>query len=65
VTPNRELVRRFLSNYFDLLLKVGMIKWHKNVCFDMLLFDKFVHILLVVDFIAFAANMLLNYTIDK
>ena len=31
----------------------------------MLLFDKFVHILLVVDFIAFAANMLLNYTIDK
>ena len=37
----------------------------ENVCFDMLLFDKFVRMLLVVDFIAFAANMLLIYNINK
>jgi len=35
------------------------------MCFDMLLFDKFVHMLLVVDFIAFAANMLLIYNINE
>jgi len=31
----------------------------------MLLFDKFVQMLSVVDFIAFAANMLLIYNINK
>jgi len=31
----------------------------------MLLFDKFIQMLSVVDFIAFAANMLLIYNINK
>jgi len=31
----------------------------------MILFDKFAQMLLVVDFIAFAANMLLIYNISK
>jgi len=37
----------------------------ENVCFDMLLFDKFVRMLLVVDFIAFAANTLLIYNTNN
>jgi len=48
-----------------LFLKIGMIKWHKNMCFDMFLFYKFVQMLSVVDFIAFAANMLLIYNNNK
>jgi len=37
----------------------------QELCFDMLLFDKFVQMLSVVNFIAFAANMLLIYNINK
>jgi len=33
--------------------------------FDMLLFDKFTQMLLVVDIIAFAANVLAIYNINK
>ena len=44
---------------------MDMIKWHKNVCFDVILFGKFVKMLSVVEFIAFAANMLLIYNINK
>ena len=35
-----------------------------TTCFDMLLFDKFVKMLSVVDFTAFAANMLVIYDIN-
>jgi len=35
------------------------------MCFDTLLFDKFVQMMSVVDFIAFAANMLLICNINK
>jgi len=35
------------------------------VSFDMLLFDKFVQMLSDVNFIAFVANMLLIYNINK
>jgi len=35
------------------------------MCFDTLSFDKFVQMLSVVDFTAFAANMLLIYNINK
>jgi len=33
--------------------------------FDMLLYDKFVQLLSAVDFIAFAANILVIYNINK
>jgi len=44
------------TTYQFLKNRCRMIKWHKNMCFDMLLFDKFTQMLSVVDFIAFAAN---------
>ena len=46
-------------------LKICMIKWHDNACFYMLLFDKFVQMLSVIDFVAFAANTLVIYNINK
>jgi len=48
-----------------LFLKIGVINWYDNKCFDMLLFDKFIQMLSVVDFIAFVANMLVIHNINK
>jgi len=36
-----------------------------TTCFDMLFFDELVQMLSVVDFIAFATNMLVIYNVNK
>jgi len=48
-----------------LFLKTDMIEWHDSARFDMLLFDKFVQMLSVVDFIMFCTNISVIYNINK